>query len=155
MTLDPTQAGGYIAFVIAACAAGFERWRGIKANKLTIEANARASDSEAQKNAHADLLAANQELIRLARETSEDWAKRFQREHEEYVDYRKEVHTKQSESQAAMLELSREVADLRGKTDVTKVIQLLEKQNDRFAEQEQVNKQITEALGKILDRLNA
>lgn len=138
---DPVAVGGYVGAIIAALAAAFERYKSSKASTHALKATERAQEAEAAQSANKEVLAAKDELIKLARDSAEQWKIRCKAEHEEFIAYRDHHHSQMQDAQATILKQAEEIANLRARTDITPVMETL--------------KDILTSLEQILQRLNS
>jgi hypothetical protein len=86
---------------------------------------------------------AKDEAIRISGINAEAWKSHYQAAHLELNKYREEQHTRNDESNAKILSLTDENAQLRAKTDLSPVMKLMQ---DFFKEQTAINEKILAAL---------
>lgn len=132
MTSDPVAIGGWIGAAVAAGMAVFERLRSKRSSDRAILATERAQEAEAAQGANKEILAAKDELIRLARESVTQWKERQAAEHAEFMAYREKMHAQIQDAQATILKQTEEIASLRARTDVTPVMDKLDSVMERL-----------------------
>lgn len=96
--------------------------------------------SKINKSKDEKLEAAKMETIQVLKSNRDAWKDKAEKTEEDYVSYRNTTHKKTEEDNHRMLILTEENGILKAKTDMTPVLAILEK--------------LTEAVAKILDRLN-
>lgn len=126
--MDALQLAGYIFGSLATGAACYERWRSEKALRNSAAA------------------ASKDELITVLTETSNAYKEKSDREHNEFMAYRKEIHDKSTEIQAQFLQLNKENMELRARTDITQVMQTQQQILDSLGTMTNVLKLIQENL---------
>lgn len=82
---------------------------------------------QARKAGEVKVQAAQAELVKTLEDTLAAWKQRFSEEHEEYKVYRNYAHDKLNDANAALLKCSEDCAHLRAKTDITPVMNILER----------------------------
>jgi hypothetical protein len=132
--------GGWLGALVAGVAAAYERFRSTRATDKALQSTERAQEAEAGQAAHKAILAQQDELIRLARDSATQWKERCAAEHMEYTSYREKHHSQIQEANAKILRQTEEIADLKSRTDMSPVMGTL--------------KQIVESLERILERLD-
>jgi hypothetical protein len=91
--------------------------------------------------------AAKDELIKSITADREAWKSRYEAEHLEIMAYRDQVHAKNEESNAKIITLTTENAELKSKTDLSPLMKMMQ---TFFAEQTEINQQILDGLTELL-----
>ena len=99
---------------------------------------------QAQK--HQATAEAKDEIINLLTASANGWKARYESEHVEITNYRAEVHTRNDENNARILELTNQNSSLKSKTDLSPVLAFQK-------EQSTVNSKVVEALNIIIKHL--
>jgi hypothetical protein len=111
---------------------------------------------QAQK--HLSLAQGKDEVIRLLGNNVEAWKSRFEAEHAELLAYRDDVHVKAEASNLKIIDLTNANAELRGKTDLSPVMQglseMIKHQAASMKEITAINGGILTALSEIGERIN-
>jgi hypothetical protein len=145
--IDQDTTAAAVLAVLGASWAGIERFRSWKASNRATEATELASEAERQRSIHAEVINAKQSVIDTITADRDGLKRRYDEEHAEYIAYRNDSHERVQSINVAMLELTKDNADLRAKTDLTPLA--------KFAEsQQQTNDKMVRALDAILERLN-
>lgn len=91
---------------------------------------------------------AYEKLAEVHKDEALAWKKRFEAEHTEYAEYRQKTHDAVQATQARILRLTEDNAELKGKTDLTPIIRF-------HQEQGQINVKVVQSLDAILGHLKA
>lgn len=119
-----------LGFAALACGwAAFERLRGLK------------------RSDHVLVEVERDKLLELMKANLEERTRAHEREHAEFLEYRRSTHELNETTQSKILNLTEEIANLRNKTDITPIIEYQKTQNE-------INKTILDALNKILSSLS-
>lgn len=128
-----------IVVLALAGVAGWQQYRAVKISERTAVDIAKRAD-------HAAVDAAKDEQIALLKEDREIYRTRYQREHDEYKEYREKTHDIANDINAKMIRISSENAELKVKTDITPLMVYTK-------EQSEINNRIIKSLDRILERL--
>jgi hypothetical protein len=134
--MDPTQFGAYAAAAALAVWGGIERFQKERAKADAVNAQkAKSSAEDNQKiiDVKDELVAAKEEMIKTAVESKDSWKAKYETEHAEFIEYRKDAHNKLNEASARVLAYSAENGELRAKTDLSPILEHQQHQTELSA----------------------